>query len=94
MVNNAVVIPSAIFATLAVCMFIFICWWFPRAWASGQASDIREYEQRLRMERELAARETGSDETHDLSNVGGDAGTVAKPQVVRSTYVPPAVTPY
>lgn len=65
MVNNAVVVPCATLAAIACCMLIYICWWFPRAWAKGQTADLREYEARRiareQMELDLeSGNETGS----------------------------------
>ena len=62
MVNNAVVVPCAVLGSIAVCMFAFIFWWFPRAWARGNAEDMREYdERRQQREREM-----------DLESVSGE----------------------
>jgi hypothetical protein len=39
MVNNAVVVPSAVFGAIAVVCLMFIVWWFPRTWAKGNAEE-------------------------------------------------------
>ncbi|KAH7370010.1 hypothetical protein BKA65DRAFT_544740 [Rhexocercosporidium sp. MPI-PUGE-AT-0058] len=92
MVNNTVVIPVAVLASICVCMFVFMWWWFPRAWARGDASDRAEYDERKR-QRELA------EETAVGS--GDDTGIELGERTPRNTgvrvapvgYVPP-VTPY
>lgn len=92
MVSNAIVVPVAVLAAIAVCMFAFICWWFPRAWAKGQTADMREYAERtMQRDLELAASET---RTGDDTDVPGSETTKTDNQAqVRSAYVPP-VTPY
>jgi len=77
-------------------MFIFMCWWFPRAWRRGDAADRAEYEEAKRR-RELAeetAVGTGGETDVELGDFGGDgtAGRAAVPQRPVG-YVPP-VTPY
>jgi hypothetical protein len=71
MVNNAIVVPCAVLATIAFCMLAFICWWFPRTWARGHALDMMEYREnaeRRQRERdlELAASETATGENTDV----------------------------
>jgi hypothetical protein len=91
MVNNSIVVPCAVLASIAICMFAFICWWFPRAWAKGQAYDMREHAdnaERRRRDLELAAGETATSEQS-----GNPGGKMSAPPV-RSTYVPPVVTPF
>jgi hypothetical protein len=70
-------------------MLMFICWWFPRTWNKGNASDKAEYDEMMR--RRALADETaaGSD---DAGAEAGTTGVTGKPQI-RSTYVPP-VTSY
>jgi hypothetical protein len=96
MVNNAVVVPCAVLGSICVCMFAFVCWWFPRTWSKGQSLDMREYVenvQRRRRDLELAASKTATGEQTDIP--GSEVGSykMTAPQV-RSTYVPPVVTPY
>ncbi|PBP17934.1 hypothetical protein BUE80_DR011322 [Diplocarpon rosae] len=90
MVNNAVVVPVAVLAALAVAMLIFICWWFPRAWARGQASDRAEYDE-ARRRRELAAGTAA-----DVELGGGDVAGRKPPEsvAVQGAYVPSPVAPY
>jgi hypothetical protein len=93
MPNNSVVIPVAVLAAVCVCMFAFVCWWFPRAWQKGVNADTREVDDRRR-QRELAA-ELGEVTTSDEADApgGGAPGGPPKMTQARSTYVPP-VTPY
>ena len=76
MVNNAIVVPCTVLASIAFCMLAFICWWFPRTWARGQALDMMEYREnaeRRQRERdlELAASEIATAENTD--NPGNEA---------------------
>jgi hypothetical protein len=78
MVNKAIVVPCTVLASIAFCMLAFICWWFPRTWAKGQALDMMEYrentERRQRQRErdlELAASETATAENTD--NPGNEA---------------------
>jgi hypothetical protein len=76
MVNNAIVVPCTVLASIAFCMLAFICWWFPRTWAKGQALDMMEYREnaeRRQRERdlELAASEAATAENTD--NPGNEA---------------------
>ncbi|KAH7395633.1 hypothetical protein BKA64DRAFT_674146 [Cadophora sp. MPI-SDFR-AT-0126] len=96
MVNNAVVVPVAVLSSICVCMFVFMWWWFPRAWARGDASDRAEFEAAKR-QRELAeetAVGTDGETDVELGDVGGNrtAGRAVAPQMP-ARYVPP-VTPY
>lgn len=68
MVNNAIVVPCTVLASIAFCMLAFICWWFPRTWARGQALDMMEYREnaeRRQRDLELAAGETATGENTD-----------------------------
>jgi hypothetical protein len=61
MVKNTVVVPVAVLASICVCMFAFICWWFPRTWARGVALDKKQYREdaeRRQRDLELATSET------------------------------------
>ncbi|OAP58230.1 hypothetical protein AYL99_07320 [Fonsecaea erecta] len=40
MVNNSVVVPVAVLASLCVAMFLFIWWWFPRHYKKGVEQDM------------------------------------------------------
>lgn len=92
MVSNAVVVPVAVLAAIAVCMFAFVCWWFPRAWTQGQTADMREYAERTRQrDLELAASDIRAGEETDVPN--SEVPKMSNQAQVRSTYVPP-VTPY
>jgi hypothetical protein len=69
MVNNAIVVPCTVLASIAFCMLAFICWWFPRTWARGQALDMMEYREnaeRRQKDLELAASETATAENTDI----------------------------
>jgi hypothetical protein len=69
MVNNTIVVPCAVLASIAFCMLAFICWWFPRTWARGQALDLMEYREnaeRRQRDLELAASETATAENTDI----------------------------
>jgi hypothetical protein len=93
MVNNAIVVPCAILGSIAVGMFAFICWWFPRAWAKGQTADMREHAARRQRDLELATSDVATDENTDIS--GGEPGVrKISATLGRSAYVPPVVTPY
>lgn len=83
-------------------MFLFICWWFPRAWARGTAADRAEYNENKRR-REAAQDaavgsqngdvELGTDSNGKWTGIGKEAG-VGIGIVQRPVgYVPP-VTPY
>lgn len=89
MAVKAFVIPVAVLAAISVCMFAFICWWFPRAWAKGQTSDMREYAETARR-RELAMNDI---ETGTVTSEDG-AVPVPKTAPVKHTYVPAPVTPF
>ncbi|KAE9376404.1 hypothetical protein N431DRAFT_435749 [Stipitochalara longipes BDJ] len=69
MVSNTVVVPVAVLASICICMFAFICWWFPRTWAKGIALDKREYREnaeRRQRDLELATSETAIGEHTDI----------------------------
>lgn len=53
MVNNAIVVPVAVLASICVVMFVFIWWWFPRHYRKGVQQDLDI------MDQELAARDAG-----------------------------------
>ncbi len=75
-------------------MFVFICWWFPRAWARGTAAEHAEYDE-MKRRRQLAEEAAGAsgDADVELSDGGGkNPGVTVTPQP-KSNYVPP-VTPY
>lgn len=76
-------------------MFIFICWWFPRAWSKGQAKQNKEWDEINRQRREREEAEASTDvELGDTAGnpVNADASkTTAQPRT--TTYVPP-VTAY
>ncbi|CZT09712.1 uncharacterized protein RAG0_14380 [Rhynchosporium agropyri] len=95
MVDNTVVIPIAVLSSICVTAFVFTWWWFPRAWAEGDAADREEYEVAKRR-RELAEeRAVGSEGDTDVelgTTLSGNAGVDAPPRAPAG-YVPP-VTPY
>jgi len=75
-------------------MFLFICWWFPRTWARGDALERAEYDEMFR-QRRLAAETAGASGDADVElgdGVGKETGVTVAPQP-RSTFIPP-VTSY
>jgi hypothetical protein len=71
MVNNAIVVPVAVLASICVAMFVFVWWWFPRHYRKGVADDMNM------MDRERA----GRDATHARLEGGGtDAENVEPPR--------------
>jgi formate hydrogenlyase subunit 3/multisubunit Na+/H+ antiporter MnhD subunit len=40
MVNNSVVVPVAVLASICVAMFVFVWWWFPRHYRKGVEQDM------------------------------------------------------
>lgn len=40
MVNNAVIVPVAVLASICVAMFVFVWWWFPRHYRKGVKQDM------------------------------------------------------
>ncbi|PVH73708.1 hypothetical protein DL98DRAFT_519749 [Cadophora sp. DSE1049] len=90
-----VVVPVAVLASIGVCMFIFMCWWFPRAWAKGDASDRAEFDEAKR-QRELAegtAVGSGGETDVELGDLGGNRTAGRAVPQMPARYVPP-VTPY
>jgi hypothetical protein len=85
--NMAVVIPCSVLGAICACMLVFICWWFPRAWARGTAADIEEFERRRQQERDLEL-SAGGDES--ITGDGPKTATVPRERV----YVPSPVTMY
>lgn len=89
-----VILPVTL-GVLALAMFIFICWWFPRAWSKGQAKQNKEWDEINRQRREREEAEASTDvELGDTAGnpVNADASkTTAQPRT--TTYVPP-VTAY
>lgn len=37
-------IPVGVLGGLVVAGLMFICWWFPRTWAKGEAAEKKEFE--------------------------------------------------
>ena len=76
---------------MAFIMFVFICWWFPRAWSKGNAKQNREWDVRLAATRDAEEAAAGRDtviegldgKNTDMKNVRVG---VQKPGL---TYVPP-----
>ncbi|KAK0101593.1 hypothetical protein ONS95_006756 [Cadophora gregata] len=91
--NTKVIVPVAVLASIGVCMFIFMCWFFPRAWAKGVASDRAEFDEAKRR-RELAEETAvGSETDVELGDVGGNRTAGRAVPQMPARYVPP-VTPY
>lgn len=84
--QQAVAVPVGVLAGLAVLMFIFMFWWFPRHWQKGVRMDMEEVDQ-ARRERELTMSQT----TSELEGQGGNVNVEAK--VMPKAYIAP-VTPY
>ncbi|KIW73803.1 hypothetical protein PV04_01893 [Phialophora macrospora] len=68
MVNNAVVVPVAVLASICVAMFVFIWWWFPRHYRKGVADDMYTMD-RERAGREATHADLGGGDTTDAENV-------------------------
>lgn len=79
--QQAVAIPVGVLAALAVAMFVFMFWWFPRHWQKGVRMDMAEYDQ-ARREREAAMEEGAA---------GGNVNV--EPKIMPKAYIAP-VTPY
>lgn len=54
MANMALVVPVATLSVISVCMFIFMCWFFPRYYKKGIEMDVMEIDE-LKRQRELRA---------------------------------------
>jgi hypothetical protein len=39
MANMTIVVPCAVLGSICAVMFVFIWWWFPRAWNKGNKGD-------------------------------------------------------
>jgi hypothetical protein len=61
MVNNSVVVPVAVLASICVAMFVFVWWWFPRHYRKGIAQDMTIVDGE-RGERDAAHAGLGGDE--------------------------------
>lgn len=97
MSNSAVVIPCAVLGAIAVCMFVFICWWFPRAWAKGQTLDMREFADNVerQRQREIDLEEGANESTNnDTTNVKTSEAAAQNIRVPQKTYTPPIVTSF
>ena len=81
--KSSVALPVGILAALAVAMFIFICWWFPRHYKKGVKADMDEVDEDRRLRQAYEAQ-------MELQARAGAPPPVyeAKPQP-RLTYVPP-----
>lgn len=78
---------------MAICMFIFICWWFPRAWSRGNAIQNASYDEQRIQRQQAAQRVLDEEASVELADdVGKKANVSVKPQMPRG-YVPP-VTAY
>ncbi|KIY00386.1 uncharacterized protein Z520_04071 [Fonsecaea multimorphosa CBS 102226] len=96
MVNNAVVVPVAVLASICVAMFLFVCWWFPRHYKKGVEQDMNI------MDSERAAREEIHNDMGQLQ-VGEDGAprkktleehiAIAREQIRRGGHNP-STTPY
>ncbi|KIN00089.1 hypothetical protein OIDMADRAFT_19356 [Oidiodendron maius Zn] len=91
MVNTAIVVPCVVLASIAVCMFVFVWWWFPRTWAKGQSIDMKQYAENAQRRRDL---EMVASETATGGHTGIPGTRAHEIPQGRSTYVPPAITPY
>jgi hypothetical protein len=40
MTNSSVLVPVVTLASICVCMFVFIWWWFPRHYKKGLRQDV------------------------------------------------------
>lgn len=82
-------------SAMAFCMFVFIWWWFPRAYARGQALQRAEWdEQRIRRQlAEQRALEEEHSSTELADEVRPKTAEASKTQMPPPAYVPP-VTPY
>ncbi|OWP04483.1 hypothetical protein B2J93_1342 [Marssonina coronariae] len=90
--HRLVVVPVAVLAAVAAAMLIFICWWFPRAWARGQASDEAEYDE-ARRRREAAVTDADADADADVERAAGHAAP-PRSAAIRRAHVPSPVAPY
>lgn len=73
---------------MALVMFIFICWWFPRAWSKGNAKQNREWDVRIQANREAEEAAAGRDTV--LEGLDGKDTDMSKVvQKPRTTYIPP-----
>ncbi|CAL3971894.1 unnamed protein product [Diplocarpon coronariae] len=90
--SDQVVVPVAVLAAVAAAMLIFICWWFPRAWARGQASDEAEYDE-ARRRREAAVTDADADADADVERAAGHAAP-PRSAAIRRAHVPSPVAPY
>lgn len=91
--NTTIALVCGLTGGLALAMFIFICWWFPRHWKKGNAADMAEYEEDKRdRERYLAmiaeqrALAERDGKTADSDGAHLEAGV---PKPVPRVYVPP-----
>lgn len=87
--QQAVAVPVGVLAGLAVLMFIFMFWWFPRHWQKGVRMDMAEVDARKR-EREQFAMDHGQLEAQ---NGAGMVNVDGKVPVMPKAYIAP-VTPY
>lgn len=81
---TAVAVPAGILGAIAVVMFLFLFWWFPRHWQKGIRADMAEVDE-ARRQRELAAQENGTASGGELAS---DANTKL-PTQAKLTYLPP-----
>jgi len=73
---------------MALVMFIFICWWFPRAWSKGNAIQNREWDEINRQRR--AAEEAAAGTDTELTGWDGKNTDMSKVvQKPTTTYIPP-----
>lgn len=96
MVSHTIVIACASLGSIVFVMFAFICWFFPRAWAKGQASDIAEFQATIDRNRqrdlELNEREAAGLGSESVAEEREDSKR-KPPAGPPPGYLPP-VTPY
>jgi len=89
MVQTAVVLPVAVLASLAVAIFVFVFWWFPRKYKKGVAMDMAEVDEARRQIGSLPLDGTGQQIGQPL-----EAQTLFGQPQTKHTYKPSPVTPF
>lgn len=83
--KSAVALPVGILAALAVAMFIFICWWFPRHYKKGVKADMDEVDENRRHREAYELQARAAEDAEPLPPV---YSATSKPQP-KLTYVAP-----